>query len=404
MMVDAKPLVIFVPGLYSSTLEGKSSGGLMGCLRDKWDLPFSLALSLLKGNSGHSDLALPITWTKDEHGVYVQDKDDIEPVGCLAFVQDELLHVLDTLHNNELIELHKVVWDWRRSFEEAESKIASKIESICRGDFRQAIVLTHSTGAMLTWPTISKHPEWFSNWVNAAGCLLLGSNTMLGDFVHGWKKSFVNLISKEDFFSFPGLYSYFPVCGETWGGVGDSDLVKTDGSFLSWEDFNIYDIATWEEFKIGIFAWKDGEVTEEERTHLKHSLATAKRFRETNFSQDGKGLEPTFLHKDPHDYDHLKIVCYGSNSLQSHSAYEINTETKMIDVSATKLTANGDGTLFSTNWQTLPGGLKGEIIEAEEGSNHVSLVNDSKLHNVLLDTFFHGDESKKLSATSLIKK
>lgn len=402
-MVDMKPLIIFVPGLYSSTLESTASGGGLSCLRDKWNLPASLVLSLVKGNRGHSGLALPITWTKDDNGKYVQDKDDIEATGCLEFVQDKLLRVLDTLHENNLIELHKVVWDWRRSFEEAEDAVASKIASICKEDERQAIVLTHSTGAMLTWPTISKHPEWFSNWVNAAGCLLSSSNIFLGDFDHGWKKSFINVFSKEAFFTWPGLYSYFPVKGELWHGEGDSDYVKPDGSFYSWDDIKIFDIATWESFKLGIFAWKKGEVTEEERTHLKHCLATAKRFRETNILKNGKMLDPSFLDKDPSAYDHLKITCYGTSANKVHSAYEVNMQDKTMNVSESKLLTAGDGTLFATSWQNVPGGLKREIVEAEEGSDHVSLVNDAKLHNILVDTFFAGDELKKASATSLLK-
>ena len=400
-MVDTKPLVLFVPGLYSSTLE--PAGGSLGCLREKWNPPSSLLLSFLKANGGHAGLKLPITWSKNEEGIFVQDEDDIEAVDCLSFVQDKLLHFLETLHKNDLIELHKVVWDWRRSFEEAESKVASKIESICSKDSRKATVLSHSTGAMLTWPTISRNPEWFSSWVNAAGCLLEGSNLFLADYDHGWSMSFVQMLSKEDYFSFAGLCSYFPVKGELCGGAGETNYIAPDGSYYSQDDFDIYDVATWEEFKIGIFAWKKGGVTAEEREHLKHSLATAKRFRQTNLLKEGNPRDPKFLHKDPSAYDHLKIICYGTDKEQTHSAYELNMEDKSMDVSKSKVTSNGDGTLFTSNWQTVPGGLKGDIVMAEEGSNHVSLVNDKRLHDVLLDTFFDGDELKKASATSLLK-
>ena len=123
-MVDSKPLVIFVPGLYSSTLHSTSSSrGLTGCFRDKWNPPKSVLFpSLVKGNNGHPNLALPITWTKNKDGIYVQDQDEFEVHGCLVSVQDKLLKFLETLHTNGLIELHKVLWDWRRSFEEADRK------------------------------------------------------------------------------------------------------------------------------------------------------------------------------------------------------------------------------------------------------------------------------------------
>lgn len=397
-MVDTKPLVIFVPGLYSSTLKSMSKS--LGCLKKDWNLPKSLAQSLVLGNNGHSNLSLPITWSKDESGRYVQDKDDIVADDCLVFVQDKLLNVLDTLNDNDLIDLHKIVWDWRRSFEEAEENVSSKIESICANDERKAIILSHSTGAMLSWPSISRHPEWFSSWVNAAGCLLLGSNTFLGDFQHGWYKSFVKLISKEAFFSFAGIYSYFPVQGEVMGGGDDSDLVTTDGSFPK---IDYFDIATWEKFKLGIFEWKSS-VTDAERTHLKHALDTAKRFREKNLVLGGKANEPSALHKDPSEYDHLKITCYGTELVQTHSAYEVDLETNTIDVSKSKITKKGDGTLYTTNWQVVPGGLKRDIVMAEVGSDHVSLVNDKKLHDLLVREFFSGDELKKASAIGLLWK
>lgn len=408
MVDDSKPLVFFVPGLYSSTLLHSTSfsRGLAGFFRDKWNPPKSVLFpSLVKGNKGHPDLALPITWTKNEDGVYVQDRDEFEAHACLASVQDKLLQFLETLHTNGLIELHKVLWDWRRSFEEAEKKVSSKIESICSGDSRKAIVLTHSTGAMLTWPTISKHPEWFSSWVNAAGCLLQGSNLFLSDFADGWFKSFLNVLSKECFFTFSGLYSYFPLKGERIGGEGQSNFIAPDGSYYSQDDIDVYDVSTWEELKLGIFAWKHAnDVTEEERLHLKHSLDTAKRFRQTILVKNGKPDDPSFLDKDPSAYDHLKIICYGTDKRRTHSAYEVNLEEKIINVSKSKVKTSGDGTLFTTNWQTVPGNLRRDIVLTDEGSNHITLVNDKKLHDLLLDAFFAGDKLKKASAISLLSK
>ena len=398
-MSDTTPLVIYVPGLYSCTLKPTGS---VKCLRDRWDPPKSILLSLLKGNTGHSGLALPIIWTKDEEGNCVQQKDDIEAGDCLSFVQDKLLNFLDTLNNNGLIDLHKVTWDWRRSFFESENHIRSTIESICDNNIRQSIIITHSTGAMLTWPTISKHPEWFSSWINAAGCLLCGSNTFLDSLTNGWYHSYLKMLSKQVCFTLPILYSYFPVKGEIWGGVGESDIVLPDGSYLSWSDFDIHDITTWEKFKIGIFRWKEREVTIEERNHLQNCLDIGKKVRETFFLRNGKPHDPSFLDKDISAYNHLKIICYGSSSHDVHSAYEINEDDETMDVSKSKRTTKGDGTLFTKNWQTIPGGLQPEIIMAEEGSDHVSLVNDKKLHDILLKLFFADDELKKASAISLL--
>ena len=383
--------------MYSSNL--RSTAG--GCLRDRWNPPRSLLLTLSKLNNGHNGLKLPITWSKNNHGVYVQDKDDVEAAECLQFVQSGLLTFLDTLHINGLIELHKIVWDWRRSFEETEQEIAKKIETICSSS-RQATILTHSTGALLAWPTISRHPEFFSCWINAAGCLLKGNNLFLSDFDRGYMMGSLRMLSKEAFFTFPGLYSYFAILGEEFGGTGESDLIDSDGKYYTPQEIDIHKVSTWEEFKLGIFGWKS-QVTAQEREHLQHCLDTAKRFRQKTVLKGGNPHDSSFLDKDRNAYNHLKIVCYGTDKLKSHSAFEIDINNKTIDTSVSKLQASGDGTLFATNWQQVPGGLKREIVMAEDGSNHVSLVNDKKLRGVLLDNFFAGDELKRASAESLLK-
>ena len=118
------PIVFYVPVLYSSTLQ-KSSGGA-------WKMPNSLLRSLVTGNHGHPNLSLPITWTKDDDGVYIQDKDDIYADGCFRAVQNKLLNVLETLHRNCMIELHTIPWDWRRSFDEGEKCVSDKIMSVCQ--------------------------------------------------------------------------------------------------------------------------------------------------------------------------------------------------------------------------------------------------------------------------------
>ena len=404
-MEDQKPLVIYVPGLYSSTLAPTEKGGVLGCIRDKWNPPSSVLVTLLKGNRGHSGLSLPLTWSKDESkGIYVQDKDDIEPQDCLKSVHSEFFQFLETLNTNGLIELHTIIWDWRRSFEEAENKISSTIETICSTNKRKAILITHSTGAMLSWPTINEHPEWFNSWVNAAGCFLFTNNSFLAEFERGWSQTSVSVICKEAFFSFPGLYSYFAVKEEDFVGEGQSDFVSPDGSsFYTRDEIDLQNVETWETFKLGIFSWKKSAVTEQEREHLKHCLEASKRYRTKHLLKDGKIHDPSFLDKDLSSYDHLDIVCYGTDSKQTHSSYAVNMQDKTIDTSTSSLKTTGDGTLMSQNWKTVPGGLKSTIVMAEEGSNHVRLLNDKKLRELLLKTFFSKDELKKVAAVSLLE-
>jgi len=311
-----------------------------------------------------------------------------------------LLKTLSSLEKHGLIEFHKIVWDWRRSFEEAVELVSDKIQLLTSSS-QKAIVVTHSTGALVTWPTIDQHPEWISCWINVAGCLTKGSNMFLSEFLMGWRKHGIQMFHEETFFSFAGLYSYFPLLGqEEFGGVGESDYVRQDGSFC--HELDIYKVETWQEYKLGIYGWKN-DVTEEERSHLQHSLDAAKRLRESILvKKGGNQHEASFLEHEIACYQHLKIICYGTDKLQTHSAYLLSDDSKL-DVSSSKLTAPGDGTLFATNWQTIPGGLPHEIIMAQDGSDHVSLVNDTKLQKVMVESFFDNDPVTKASAFALLK-
>ena len=399
----AAPIVFYVPGLYSSTLQ-KSSGCVPG---GEWKMPHSLLRSLVTGNHGHSNLSLPITWTKDDNGVYVQDKDDIYADGCLRAVQSKLLNVLETLHRNGMIELHTIPWDWRRSFDEGEKCVSDKIMTVCQkmASGKRVIIMSHSTGAMLVWPIINKHPELFSAWINAAGCQQLTGNLFLREFSHGWDISYVRCLSKEVYFTFTGLYSYFQLPGEKWGGDGDSDLVDKNGNFVDRNDVDIYAVSTWEKYKLGIYGWKEGNggcVTPEERQHLSHALAAAKRYREKTFFQGGKQYGTSLLDKDRSEYNNIRIICYGSIASQAHCGYEIDLDTHTMDVRESKCTTSGDGTLYAENWMNVPGDLDVEIVMAQEGSTHVTLVEDEKLHKLMIETFFQSDELAKVSASKLL--
>lgn len=229
---------------------------------------------------GHKNLSLPILWSEkvtDKGEEYFQKKDSIEADGCWKFAQPKLMMFLETLDSNGLIDFHLIPWDWRRAFEEASDMITMKVKEISDNDplKRQIILISHSTGAMVTWPCVDKHPELFSNWINMAGCLLIGSNVLLGEFLNGWDTpgmSFMKLLSKDVFFSFPGLYTYFPLQDEERAGEGDGMLVDEHGRY---HNVDYFDIRTWQKYNLGIFGWKD-LVTAEEKQHLMHSLAAAK--------------------------------------------------------------------------------------------------------------------------------
>src|SRR6056300_1169232 len=107
------------------------------------------------------------------------------------------------------------------------------------------------------------------------------------------------------------MYSFLPTQGETvLEEQSETGLVKPDGSFCSFEDVDLHNVFTWNQYKIGIFAWKD-EVTLEEKAHIQYCLDAAKRFRKKHFVRSGlPPNDPSYLAKDPSAYEHLKIVCY----------------------------------------------------------------------------------------------
>jgi receptor expression-enhancing protein 5/6 len=398
MTDEDKPIIIFVPGLYGSAL-GPASGGM----KRRWNPPTSgiVSLATCKGK-GHLDIKLPITWSENEEGVYVQDEDDITAEGCLKVIQNKLLDYLDTLHKNNLIDFFKIVWDWRRSFEETEKTISEDIKSICSSGSRKVILISHGTGSMICWPTINKNPEWFQAWVSTSGVTQYGSTKYLKEFDQGLarligKKPLIKVMSEEAYFSFAGLYSYFPVKGEQIEGPGESNLVKADGTYYNLDDIDLHNVSTWEKLSLGIFKWKEEPVTEEEKKHLQHALDAAKRFRKKHFGPD------ISLEKDIGAYAHLKIICFGNDKFKAHSAFQVNADETAINVSKSEVTSAGDMSVAATTWQTIPGGLEPEVVMAERFSTHFTMVNDRKLRYLLMDIFFEKEDDKKASCAEILK-
>ena len=40
------------------------------------------------------------------------------------------------------------------------------------------MLLTHSTGALVAWPAVNRHPERFASWCSAAGAIGAGPNAL----------------------------------------------------------------------------------------------------------------------------------------------------------------------------------------------------------------------------------
>ena len=116
---------------------------------------------------------------------------------------------LQSLDEKGIIDFHSIRWDWRRTFEESEQYISSELEKICsQAASKKVVLMTHSTGAVVSWPTINQHPEWFDTWINVAGAVA-GTSVLLKDFQHHWNDPGIESLNMDSFVSF--LMSHFLV-------------------------------------------------------------------------------------------------------------------------------------------------------------------------------------------------
>jgi pimeloyl-ACP methyl ester carboxylesterase len=123
---------------------------------------------------------------------------------------------------------------------------------------RRVIIMSHSTGAMLVWPIINKHPEMFSAWINARGCLQLTGNSLLKEFSHGWNVNFVKCLCPKRFIlRLPASIPTFNCLVRNGAAMAILTLVDKNGNFVDRNDVDIFDVTTWEKYKLGIYGWKE---------------------------------------------------------------------------------------------------------------------------------------------------
>lgn len=120
--------------------------------------------------------------------------------------------------------------------------------------------------------------------------------------------------------------------------------------------------------------------------------------------RNGDPSDPSYLEKDPSEYEHLKIVCYGNDQIATHTAFEVNKEEKVISLAKSKATAAGDKEKSSLIWQTIPGGLEREIITAEQRSTHLSMINDKKLRYLLMENLFSKDDASRTRCEQILEE
>ena len=390
-------VVIYVHGLYGSVLVNNKTG------RVEYNLPTSLLRSaIFHGNRGHN-VALPTTWSKsstdNNNTVPVQDKDNLIPTVPLRYIHSGLLDCLESLRDSGSIELHTPVWDWRRAFEETEPKLANDIDAILdRHPRRRAVLITHSTGALVSWPSLNRRPGDFSAWVNIGGAMG-GSNALVKELRNGWGApgaEFLRLFSAMTMCTFPSHFGFFVSHndGERFGGPTGKetdffvvDKETGDNVFLTSKDIDLHNYEDWKKFRLGMYGWKGKDrITDEDISHLRHSLEAARRFRSKHYAIDGVSPDSdAYLLHDRSEYSHLRIINYGSDKSQTHLAYEVDIASKTVDLTKSGLTAPGDSTILSAYWRYIPGNLKTETILSEKDSLHIPMLGDEGLLDLIGD-------------------
>ena len=424
------PVLIFVHGLYGCNLARRRDDGALSRSR-AW-----LSLRTVLGaccdcNKGHASLALPTAW--DNSGGRVaghQSTDELVPAGPLEMGYGGLLRWM-AAQRAAGVDARSFCWDWRRALEESEARLAAFLAALELGrgpERRQVVLLTHSTGSLLAWPSVSRHPDWFAAWVSVGGALG-GGTTTLKDLSRGWKKGPARLLSAETSFTFASLYGFFLVSeperestdadadAEGRSGGGHTGALDAAGAAV---EFDLYDHTQWQLHKLGLYAHRAAAnpkapmgalLDDDEVTHLRNALAAGQRFRLKHFvrgtgaadraeagtSTADDGGASRFLARPRADYEQLKIVVYGSDAHATQRAWAYEQDCGLsaggsinqqpmgsgqlrADLPAA-VTRPGDGTIRSANWRKVPGDLPFTTVTSATG--HGALCNDTALHTLL---------------------
>lgn len=362
------PVLIFVHGLYGCNLARRDSSS-----RAWLSARTILRACCCRCNKGHTPLALPISWNA---AGTVQDADALEPAGPLEKGYAQLLRWMER-RRSAGGEVHSFCWDWRRALEESEYRLCAFLAGLDLGGGpgqRRAVLVTHSTGSLLAWPSVSRHPEFFDAWVTVGGALG-GGTTTLKDLARGWKAGAVRLLSPETNFTFAAMYGFFPVREpelESTDADADADGCSGGGHTGALDvaagapvEFDLFDHAEWEMHTLGLYAHraranpkapKNALLVDDEVAHLRNALAAGQRFRLAHFvvgtgatdraaaaasvaaaavvdaaaaavvdadgSDGGADDADAFLARPRCEYEHLQIVAYGSDAHATQRAWE----------------------------------------------------------------------------------
>jgi len=363
-------LILFIPGLYGSELSSTKTGV-------KWLNLLTVAKTAIFNNKKGHDIALPISW-ENKGNSQTQASDDLLPTDILNLSYKNWVKWStkingDSTNNTTVVNFP---WDFRRALDEINAKFELFMMEM-REKFHNhmATVVTHSTGSMIVWPTLNKHPDWFNRWYSVGGALGPGPNG-LSDLGHnGFQHAVTTLASAETLWSFPTLYAFHALTAEESPETGGSFLENENGA--GQVEGDLHDVEVWERLKLGVFGHGKA-VSPEMKFHVAMCLKKAKEYR--FLLDEGKAK----LARSREEYEHLKIVVFGSDSKKTcNSLSWVEGKGVGVKTKAAKWEM-GDGTIQGKNWRMIPCGLKYKVMISAE-TTHSKLPNDAKLHAALMD-------------------
>jgi len=345
------PLVIFVPGLFGSALT--DSAGMI-----RWGTHSVSLRALFCGCNSGAALRLPLDWPSER-----QAPDGLEVAGLVPLGYTQLKQWAQASR----ADVYFWGWDWRRSIQEA----AEAFELFCGdklSEGRKCVLVTHSTGAIVAWPTFNTHPHLFTHWVSVAGAHGSGCNGMLNLLHEGWKIGRWNILTTRTLWSFPLLHIFWPISDGEDGVEQCTHLVDINGQDLY---FDMHDVANWRQHKLGPYS-SGKQLAAKKEQHLHRCLATAKQYR----------LQHLASSQLQHPVDQYPpVTCYGSRDHDTTSKLQLQTDETGAVKLASYATVPGDGTIGEADWSKRLGGLPMRIVYTS--STHQAMCDDAELHTLI---------------------
>jgi pimeloyl-ACP methyl ester carboxylesterase len=247
--------LVFVPGFMGSVLETPEG-------ETRW-LTGAQALGLVT-----PELKLPQEWAGERQAsdglraTHVLDRVNVVPFVLKQEVYRPWLDAAAAFGRPFV----PFAYDWRRDNLETLASLERKVVEVAASSPSHRVqIVGHSNGGLLAFALMNRRPELIQSAV-FAGAPFAGGIGFLDD-LHRGTKSGLNgrILSPEVLFTFPSVYSFFPLQGSA---VGDVSI-----------DF--YSVNGWAESGLGVFSLPGSlESLARAREFLGHALARAKAFRE----------------------------------------------------------------------------------------------------------------------------